>query len=106
MRWPRLTSGKGLRLVRVAEEWAGIILRRSAAGEPLLPGVRWVLIAVAALERSSFAPRSTGLGTWQIGLRGWRPRSYEGVRRAARSDPGSVEYVSVNHGSGYVLVAQ
>jgi hypothetical protein len=32
---------------------------RPAAGERLLPGVRWVLVIAAALgERSSFAPQS------------------------------------------------
>jgi hypothetical protein len=50
--------------------WAGITLRRPAAGEPLLPGVRWVRGVAAASERSSIAPRSVSLGTWQIGLSG------------------------------------
>lgn len=47
-----------------------IRLRRPAAREPLLPGVRWVRGVAAASERSSIAPRSVSLGTWQIGLSG------------------------------------
>jgi hypothetical protein len=80
----------GMLLVRVAEELGRDQLRLPVAGEPLLPGVRWVLVIVAALERSSIAPWSTIQGTWQIGLSGWRLRSYEGIRRAARGDSGSV----------------
>jgi hypothetical protein len=59
-------------LVRVAEEIGPGLLCAVRRPElvPLLPGVRWVRGVAAASERSSIAPRSVSLGTWQIGLSG------------------------------------